>query len=118
MAKNRSSSIMSARPPSRLVITLSSSTNPLIEALLGLLSHRNAESLPATEAAPPNQVGSEPLDHLGYTIWKSVGPSGPNKEYLYKLVESVRELSPDSYDSHLYALESIVRELDKSQAQQ
>ncbi|KAF9561519.1 ChaC-like protein [Agrocybe pediades] len=66
----------------------------------------------------PSFIGSEPLDQLGYTIWKSVGPSGPNKEYLYKLVESVRELSPDSYDSHLYALESIVRELDKSQARQ
>ncbi|PPQ70188.1 hypothetical protein CVT24_003904 [Panaeolus cyanescens] len=56
--------------------------------------------------------GSEPLDSLAQTIWSSVGPSGPNKEYLFNLVKSVRELSPNSYDSHLYALESRVRELD------
>ncbi|KAF9475343.1 ChaC-like protein [Pholiota conissans] len=61
----------------------------------------------------PSFIGSEPLEVLGRTIWKSVGPSGPNKEYLYQLVESVRRLSPNSYDSHLYALEGIVRGLDQ-----
>ncbi|PPQ98285.1 hypothetical protein CVT26_013509 [Gymnopilus dilepis] len=61
----------------------------------------------------PSFVGSEPLDVLGYRIWQSVGPSGRNKDYLYKLAEAVRQLSPNSYDSHLYALEAIVRDLDK-----
>ncbi|KAF8190066.1 ChaC-like protein [Pholiota molesta] len=61
----------------------------------------------------PSFIGSEPLEALGRTIWKSVGPSGPNKEYLYRLVESVRHLSPNSYDSHLYALEAIVHKLDE-----
>ncbi|KAJ8082064.1 hypothetical protein PM082_007910 [Marasmius tenuissimus] len=50
-------------------------------------------------------VGSEHLDTLSHTIWKSVGPSGPNKEYLYNLVKAVRQLAPESHDSHLYALE-------------
>ncbi|KAF8990288.1 ChaC-like protein-domain-containing protein [Cyathus striatus] len=53
----------------------------------------------------PSFVGAEPLEELADRIWRTVGPSGPNKDYLYKLAESVRELSPDSYDSHLYALE-------------
>ncbi|KAF8168558.1 ChaC-like protein [Crassisporium funariophilum] len=53
----------------------------------------------------PSFIGSEPIEALAHCIWISVGPSGPNKDYLFKLAESVRELSPDSYDSHLYALE-------------
>ncbi|KAK1229918.1 hypothetical protein PQX77_007017 [Marasmius sp. AFHP31] len=59
------------------------------------------------------QVGSEHLDTLSHTIWKSVGPSGPNKEYLYNLVKAVRQLAPESHDSHLYALETRVRALDE-----
>ncbi|KAJ3727248.1 ChaC-like protein [Lentinula guzmanii] len=54
----------------------------------------------------PSFIGSEPLDALAHKIWESVGPSGPNKEYLYNLVEAVRKLAPESHDSHLYALET------------
>ncbi|CAA7266426.1 unnamed protein product [Cyclocybe aegerita] len=61
----------------------------------------------------PSFIGSEPLDSLAYTIWKTIGPSGPNKDYLFKLAESVRELSPDSYDSHLFALEEHVKKLEQ-----
>ncbi|KAG2036177.1 ChaC-like protein [Suillus americanus] len=59
----------------------------------------------------PSFIGSEPLEDLAQRIWASVGPSGPNKayyfpqEYLYRLAESVRQLAPASYDSHLFALE-------------
>ncbi|KAG2147513.1 ChaC-like protein [Suillus clintonianus] len=59
----------------------------------------------------PSFIGSEPLDDLAQRIWASVGPSGPNKayhlpqEYLYRLAESVRQLAPESFDSHLFALE-------------
>ncbi|KAK0475260.1 ChaC-like protein [Armillaria novae-zelandiae] len=60
----------------------------------------------------PSFIGAEPLPVLAETIWKSVGPSGPNKDYLYNLVSAVRQLSPDSHDSHLFALEKIVRSLD------
>ncbi|KIK51966.1 hypothetical protein GYMLUDRAFT_100912 [Collybiopsis luxurians FD-317 M1] len=61
----------------------------------------------------PSFIGSEPLDDLAYKIWESVGPSGPNKEYFYNLVEAVRKLSPESHDSHLYALETRIRALDR-----
>ncbi|KAF8870595.1 ChaC-like protein [Gymnopilus junonius] len=57
-------------------------------------------------------VGRNDNPSFGHRIWKSVGPSGRNKDYLYKLAESVRDLSPSSYDSHLYALEAVVRNLD------
>ncbi|KAJ6606946.1 ChaC-like protein [Mycena sp. CBHHK59/15] len=60
----------------------------------------------------PSFIGSEALPALARRIWISEGPSGPNKEYLYKLADAVRELSPDSYDSHLFALENLVKGLD------
>ncbi|KAF8508760.1 ChaC-like protein [Gautieria morchelliformis] len=55
----------------------------------------------------PSFVGSEPLDALAEHIWSSVGPSGRNKarDYLYDLAAAVRKLAPESYDSHLFALE-------------
>lgn len=60
----------------------------------------------------PSFLGSEPIDALAERISQSVGPSGRNKDYLYRLAESVRELAPASYDSHLYALETKLKELD------
>ncbi|OJA19698.1 hypothetical protein AZE42_08389 [Rhizopogon vesiculosus] len=62
----------------------------------------------------PSFIGSEPLEDLAQRIWASVGPSGQNKEYLYCLATAVRELAPTSYDSHLFALEERLLELDKS----
>jgi len=61
----------------------------------------------------PSFIGSEPLGKLAHRIWQSIGPSGPNKDYLFKLAESVRKLSPHSHDSHLLALEAMVRRLDQ-----
>ncbi|KAJ1310784.1 hypothetical protein OPQ81_009304 [Rhizoctonia solani] len=61
----------------------------------------------------PSFVGSEPIPALARKIWESSGPSGPNKEYLYQLARAVRELAPESHDSHLSALETHVRQLDK-----
>jgi len=60
----------------------------------------------------PSFAGREPLDIVAERIWRSVGPSGPNKEYLYRLAASIRELSPSSYDSHLFALDAKVKKFD------
>ncbi|KAF8599257.1 ChaC-like protein [Ceratobasidium sp. AG-I] len=60
----------------------------------------------------PSFVGSEPIPELASKIWESAGPSGPNKEYLYQLARAVRDLAPESHDSHLTALEAYVRRLD------
>ncbi|KAF7316314.1 Gamma-glutamylcyclotransferase [Mycena indigotica] len=56
----------------------------------------------------PSFLGSEPLPELAHRIWISVGPSGPNKDYLYNLADSVRHLSPASVDRHLFTLEVCV----------
>ncbi|KAI0356477.1 ChaC-like protein [Trametes cingulata] len=62
----------------------------------------------------PSFIGSEPIDKLAERIWHSVGPSGPNKEYLYRLAEAVRRLAPESHDSHLFELETRCREMDEA----
>lgn len=62
----------------------------------------------------PSFIGSEPLDQLAKHIWKSVGPSGKNKDYLYQLADAVRFLAPEAFDSHLFALETRCRQLDES----
>ncbi|OCF78233.1 hypothetical protein I204_00170 [Kwoniella mangroviensis CBS 8886] len=57
-------------------------------------------------------VGHEPIDELAETIFQRHGPSGPNKEYLYKLAESVRHLYPHVRDDYLFGLEASVRALE------
>jgi len=64
----------------------------------------------------PSFVGSEPLGALTDTIWHAVGPSGPNKDYVYNLAAAIRALAPEAYDSHLFALEAGLRELDRVSA--
>ncbi|KAI5118661.1 hypothetical protein M0805_001034 [Coniferiporia weirii] len=61
----------------------------------------------------PSFIGSEPLEDLAQRIFSSVGPSGKNMDYLYELANSVRELAPESFDSHLFALEKRVKELEE-----
>jgi len=63
----------------------------------------------------PAFVGSEPYDKLARHIWSHGGPSGRNKDYLYKLSESIRRLAPESYDSHLFTLERMVRAIDAAE---
>ncbi|AFR97707.1 hypothetical protein C343_05854 [Cryptococcus neoformans C23] len=63
----------------------------------------------------PAFVGYEPLDALAKTVLVSEGPSGPNKDYLFKLAESVRHLYPHVKDDYLFNLERAVRELDITQ---
>jgi len=64
----------------------------------------------------PSFVGSEPLGALADIIWRADGPSGPNKDYVYYLAGAVRALAPEAYDSHLFALEARLRELDPALA--
>ncbi|KAH9927162.1 ChaC-like protein [Epithele typhae] len=61
----------------------------------------------------PSFIGSQPIDELAERIWQSVGPSGPNKEYLYHLADAVRRLAPEAHDSHLTALETRCKAMDE-----
>ena len=59
----------------------------------------------------PAFVGPQPLDELAQRIYTSEGPSGRNDEYLIRLADAVRILTPQSSDHHLFALEEKVRAL-------
>jgi cation transport regulator ChaC len=58
-------------------------------------------------------VGPQPPQQLAEHIRKSIGPSGPNKDYLLSLEEALDGLSPDSGDSHVKDLATRVRNLEK-----
>ncbi|KAK9474882.1 cation transport regulator-like protein 2 [Dipodascopsis tothii] len=64
----------------------------------------------------PAFTGVQPLDDLAATIYASHGPSGPNREYLYRLAESLDELAPESRDLHIRALAGRVRALETAAA--
>ena len=56
----------------------------------------------------PAFVGPQPLDELAERIFLSEGPSGRNDEYLFRLADAVRALTPESADHHLFTLEQKV----------
>jgi len=58
-------------------------------------------------------VGPQPPQQLAEHIRKSIGPSGPNKDYLLSLEEALDGLSPDSGDGHVKDLATRVRNLEK-----
>jgi len=62
----------------------------------------------------PQFVGPEDTSTLADIIYKTVGPSGPNKDYLYQLAESLRQLSPESKDLHVWELEAACKALESS----
>nr|CAD7420290.1 unnamed protein product [Timema poppensis] len=57
-------------------------------------------------------AGAANIENIAQTIVTSVGPSGPNTEYVYKLASAMRLLAPGVKDEHLFAVEEAVRRLD------
>ncbi|MDJ0929078.1 MAG: gamma-glutamylcyclotransferase [Gammaproteobacteria bacterium] len=53
-------------------------------------------------------LGDAPMDEIAAQIHRSVGPSGPNAEYLLQLAAALREL--DATDPHVFELERLVLE--------
>lgn len=95
---------------------------PLWEPIWGMSgpSWRRQETILVEKALvyvglPDNEafVGPQPLDELAERIYICEGPSGRNDEYLLRLAEAVRLLTPDSIDNHLFTLEEKVLALKK-----
>jgi len=57
-------------------------------------------------------AGPDSLENMASLILRSVGPSGPNKDYLYNLNLAMKELVPHVVDKHLEELDAKVRELE------
>ena len=57
-------------------------------------------------------AGPDDIQVMATTILTTVGPSGPNIDYLYNLCDAMRELVPHVKDDHLEELEMKVRELE------
>jgi glutathione-specific gamma-glutamylcyclotransferase len=58
-------------------------------------------------------VGPQHPQKLAEHIHRSIGPSGPNKDYLLSLEEALGSLSPGSGDGHVKDLATRVRKLEK-----
>ena len=58
-------------------------------------------------------AGPAPLEEMSKTILVSVGPSGPNKEYLYNLANALAEL--EIVDEHVLELDRCVKKLERSE---
>ena len=58
-------------------------------------------------------AGPAPLHEMAKTILLSVGPSGPNKEYLYNLAQALRDMGIT--DDHVFGLEEAVKQLENTE---
>ncbi|KAL8832903.1 MAG: hypothetical protein Q9170_004683 [Blastenia crenularia] len=63
----------------------------------------------------PQFLGVQDPDELARHIWKSKGPSGENKEYLFMLEEALIDLGEGAGDEHVEDLARRVREVGKQQ---
>jgi len=79
---------------------------------------KDSDNVPAVRGAliymattdNPEYLGPAPLVAMADHIFRSVGPSGPNKEYLFNLAAALREM--DVEDPHIFELEEHVRHRD------
>ena len=55
----------------------------------------------------PNYLGPAPLEELSLQISQSVGPSGPNSEYLFMLCKAMRQYGLE--DQEMFDLEKLVQ---------
>ena len=53
------------------------------------------------------------MEAMARQIASSIGPSGANSEYLFRLAAALRRLKPDltAVDAHLFQLEALVAEM-------
>jgi hypothetical protein len=61
-------------------------------------------------------VGPASLQEMAVQIFECSGPSGRNRDYLFNLADSMRQISDEALDSHLSDLEAAVRLLEQAEA--
>uniref|UniRef100_A0A182VRX3 glutathione-specific gamma-glutamylcyclotransferase n=1 Tax=Anopheles minimus TaxID=112268 RepID=A0A182VRX3_9DIPT len=66
----------------------------------------------ATQDNPSFAGKNDSLDAIAEQILTSVGQSGRNPEYVYKLAEAMRQLYPGERDDHLFELEQLLLKRD------
>ncbi|XP_026314913.1 putative glutathione-specific gamma-glutamylcyclotransferase 2 [Hyposmocoma kahamanoa] len=57
-------------------------------------------------------AGPASVEDIAKQIINCSGPSGTNKDYVYKLAETLRNLMPGVKDDHLFALEEALKKLE------
>ena len=79
-----------------------------------LLGIGNGSTAGIAYIAPPDNhafLGPAPLDAMSAQILESAGPSGSNRDYLYRLGDALRLLDAD--DAHVFELEAQVRKIER-----
>lgn len=52
------------------------------------------------------------LEDIASQIHQSIGPSGPNTEYVYNLCDAMRQHFHNVKDDHLFQLEGLLKQLE------
>lgn len=65
----------------------------------------------------PNYAGHAEIDDIAKQVVQSIGPSGPNIDYVCNLAKIMREVVPEAQDDHLFELEAKVIALLKLNGQ-
>jgi len=57
----------------------------------------------------PAFLGEAPIEAIAQQISKSVGPSGPNTEYVHRLADALRQQGEE--DEHVFEIDRLLREM-------
>jgi cation transport regulator ChaC len=58
------------------------------------------------EVGNPNYLGPAPIETIAEQVSRCQGPSGPNREYVLRLADALREMGAS--DDHVFALARLV----------
>ncbi|XP_055323774.1 putative glutathione-specific gamma-glutamylcyclotransferase 2 [Sitodiplosis mosellana] len=53
------------------------------------------------------------LNDIANQIFEAHGPSGPNREYVFRLADAMRQFFPHHNDDHLFELEKLLKERER-----
>jgi len=57
----------------------------------------------------PAYLGEAPVDEIAQQIFGSVGPSGPNSEYVHRLAEALRHFGEE--DEHVFEIDRLLQQM-------